>query len=348
MTTKSTAITNPCTLLEELVERSRLSWLQVALAVALLLIVLLLGTAYLEGLLARPLDADFWRANMMFVVITPYTLLVQPILRRLRDSAIKGFRPLVRISDADFQQLLAEAPIFNRRGEWLALGVGALGTLLLSLGAREYYLGPTLVYGVFGGGLMYCLLSWFIYSSLSGTRLFAQLQRRPLEVNVFDLEPLEPIGRWSLGIALGYIGGNALSLLFLTPLAVGARYLSNIIIYAPLIVAPAAVFFLNMMSTHRVMVEAKKRELKRVRVGLEAAYEALNERAAKGKIEDLRAPLDSFTAWASVEERVKEVPEWPYSESILRSLAGLVFLPIVVFVVEGMLLQVVLHLMSGT
>jgi hypothetical protein len=71
MTTKSTAITNPCTLLEELVERSGLSWLQVALAVALLLIVLLVGTAYLEGLLARPLDAVAWRAGMLGVVITP-------------------------------------------------------------------------------------------------------------------------------------------------------------------------------------------------------------------------------------------------------------------------------------
>jgi hypothetical protein len=343
MTTKSTAITNPCTLLEELVERSGLSWLQVALAVALLLIVLLVGTAYLEGLLARPLDAVAWRAGMLGVVITPYLLLVQPIMRRLRDNAIRSFRPLVRISDDDFQQLLTEAPLFNRRQEWLALVIGGLGGTLL-FRPWVFWPGATVVYGVLGGGLMYCLLSWFIYSSLSGTRLFAELQRRSLKINIFDLEPLEPIGRWSLGIALAYIGGNTLSLFFVAQ----PGQLENIIIYTPLILTPAAVFFLNMMSTHRVMVDAKKRELKRVRVILEAAYEALNERAAQGEVEGLRALLDSFTAWASVEQRVKEVPEWPYTESIMRSLAGLVFLPIVVFVIEGVLLQVLLRLMSGT
>ncbi len=346
MATESTTITTPCTLLEELVQRSRLSWLQVTVAVALMLILLLVGTAYLEGLLAHQLDADFWRASMMDLVITPYTLLVQPILRRLRNNAIRDFRPLARISDDDFEQLLAEAPLFNRRGEWLALGIGALGASLLSLRAGEYYPGLTMAYAVLAGGLMYGLLSWFIYSSLSGSRLFAELQRRRLEVNIFNLEPLEPIGRWSLGIALAYIGGNTLSLLFLTQPALSAHYLENIIIYTPLVLAPVAVFFLNMMSTHRIMVEAKKRELKRVRVSLEAAYEALNERAAKGEVKDLGALLDAFTAWASVEQRVKEVPEWPYTESILRRLVALVCLPIVVFVVEGMLLQVLLRLIS--
>ncbi len=342
MATKSTTITNPCTLLEELVERSRLSWLQVIIAVALASILMLVGTAYLEGILAGPFDAGSWR-GMLGVVITPYILLVQPILRRLRDDAIKSLRPLVRISDDEFQQLLAEAPLFNRRLEWLALGIGGLGGTLLSR-PWVFWPGATLVYGLLGGGLMYCLLGWFIYSSLSGTRLFAQLQRRRLKVNIFDLEPLEPIGRWSLGIALGYIGGNTLSLFFVAE----PGRLENIIIYTPLVLAPVAVFFLNMMSTHRVMVEAKKRELKRVRVSLEAAYEALNERAAKREIKDLGALLDSFTAWASVEQRVKEVPEWPYTESIMRSLVGLLFLPIVVFVVEGILLQLFLHLIPGT
>jgi hypothetical protein len=264
-------------------------------------------------------------------------------MRRLRDNAIRSFRPLVRISDDDFQQLLTEAPLFNRRQEWLALVIGGLGGTLL-FRPWVFWPGATVVYGVLGGGLMYCLLSWFIYSSLSGTRLFAELQRRSLKINIFDLEPLEPIGRWSLGIALAYIGGNTLSLFFVAQ----PGQLENIIIYTPLILTPAAVFFLNMMSTHRVMVDAKKRELKRVRVILEAAYEALNERAAQGEVEGLRALLDSFTAWASVEQRVKEVPEWPYTESIMRSLAGLVFLPIVVFVIEGVLLQVLLRLMSGT
>ena len=42
------------------------------------------------------------------------------------------------------------------------------------------------------------------YSSLSSTRLFSRLRRHAADVNVFDLGFLEPIGRWSLGIALAF------------------------------------------------------------------------------------------------------------------------------------------------
>ena len=56
METESTAITAPSTLLEELVERTRLSPLQLTVVVELVLITILVGTAYLDGVLAHPFD----------------------------------------------------------------------------------------------------------------------------------------------------------------------------------------------------------------------------------------------------------------------------------------------------
>ena len=58
MKTKSTRVKMPSTLLEEAVERTRMSWLQVALAVGLVLVLLLVGTAALAGVLAAPFDVD--------------------------------------------------------------------------------------------------------------------------------------------------------------------------------------------------------------------------------------------------------------------------------------------------
>ena len=53
MTTEHTPITPRFTLLEELVARTRLSWLQMTVAVGLVLFLLLGGAAYLNGVLGR-------------------------------------------------------------------------------------------------------------------------------------------------------------------------------------------------------------------------------------------------------------------------------------------------------
>ncbi|MFC2037151.1 hypothetical protein ACFLYD_04160 [Chloroflexota bacterium] len=347
MGTESTAVDTPSTLLEAFVERSRLSWRQVAAAVGLGLILFLAGAAALAGVLAAPFDASFWRAGLLYPVVVVYILLMVPVLQRLRNGAIEGFRPLAQMDDGDFGQVLAGAPIFSRRLEWLALGIGIAGGLLLwrpwdyagpsrmwlYLGARPEWL---VLYTLIAGGLMTGLLGWSIYSSLSGMRLFTGLQHYPLDINVFDLRPLQPIGRWSLGIALFYIGGTLLSLLFapqLTP------HVEAFVLYGVLILTPVLVFFLNMLSTRQTIVAAKERHLDMVRDKLAAASLALEEGGAKGQAEHTAALLDSVAAWVTYEGRVERIPEWPYTADIRRNLVLSALLPLAVWMVREVLLD---------
>jgi hypothetical protein len=263
----------------------------------------------------------------------------------LRDAAIRSFRPLVDLDDDHFYRLLAGASLFSRRREWLALGISALAGVVL--GRSLWGHGPSaLTWYVIGtGALGLGTTGWFIYSSLSGTKLFSRLQGHLVDINVFDLKPLEPIGRWSLGIALFFIGGITLSLLLVTR---HAFILEMVVVYVPLVLAPVLVFFLNMWSTHRVMTDAKERELARARASLETVYEVLNDRAAKGEIDDTAALLSSFSAWVAVENRVQAVPEWPYTHSILRGLVASALAPIVVVTVGGVLLELLLRLVGPT
>jgi hypothetical protein len=336
---RTPTITYPTTLLEELGERTRLSWPQLAAGVGLGLTLVAVGAAYLDGLLAGPFDADFWRSGMSAPVLVAYLLLIQPTVRRLRDGAIDAFRPLMPLDDDDFRRLLAEASIFNRRAEWVAVGIGVAGNLLLSRPWETLSFWLTL-YGMLGGGLLFGLLGFFIYSSLSGTRLFAELHSHAVDINVFDLGRLEPVGRWSLGIALAYVGGNTLSLLFNTE---PTLRIELIITYIPLILAPVLVFFLNMLSAHRLMAEAKQRQLKMVRDSLGAASQALEERAARGELEGMEALLGSFTAWVAVEQRIEAVPDWPYTQSMMRRLAASVLVPVVALALQGLLYQLFLR-----
>jgi hypothetical protein len=337
----------PTTLVEELVERTRLTWLQVAVAVGLAWILLLILVAFLAGVLDAPFDAGFWRAGLLFPAIIVYILLTLPSLQRLRCRAIASFRPLALIEDEDFQQLLAQAPIFTRRLELLAMAGGMVGGLLLwrpweyaglsrmwsSLGARPGWL---VLYMLVAGGLWGGLQGWIVYSSLSGMRLFTGLQHHPLDINIFDLRPLEPIGRWSLGLAVIFVGGSALSLLFVPQMTLSVEV---VVLYGIMILTPVLVFFLNMLSTRQTIVVAKRQKLDTVRDHLVAASLALDDRLAKGQPEDAEALLDSFAAWVTYEERVKAVPEWPYTSEIRRNLVLSTLLPLVVWLVREMVLD---------
>jgi hypothetical protein len=348
---RSAAVNTPSTLLEAWVEQSRLSWRQVTATVGLVWILFLVGMAYLAGVLTGPFDADFWRVGLLYPAITVYVLWLAPILRRLRNGAIAGFRPLAVMDDDDFERLLAEAPMFNRRQEWLALGIGVVGGLLLlrpwddsglartwlSLGTNPEWL---VLYTLVAGGLWGGLLGLGIYSSLSGMRLFTGLQQHPLEINVFDLRPLEPIGRWSLGTALVFLGGSVLSLFFFPQLSANVE---TIIIYGILMLTVVLVFFLNMLGTRQTIVPANKRKLDMVRDHLVAASAALEEEAAKDQPEHTEALLGSVSAWVSYEERVKKVPDWPYTAEIRRNLVLSTLLPVAVLVVR----EVVLEFLTG-
>lgn len=332
MTAESATFTTPSTLIEELAERTGLSWPKVTLAVVLVMILALVGAAYLDGVLARPLNADFWRVALGSPAIIAYALLLQPRYKRWRDNAIKAFRPLAPVNDDQFQRTLAGASLFNRRREWLAAAVGAGASLLIgqpwdrsglawtwSPGGQSLWL--TLV-GLVTTGLVYVFMGYFIYSGLSGTRLFAELHGGPLEINVFDLGALEPIARWSLGIALYFIGGLTVSLISLPRFSIG---IANVIGYVPGTLAPAAVFFLNMQTVHSAMVEAKDRELKMIRAKMMEASHALREAAAKSK--EAQALLASIKAWEDHQKRVKALPEWPYTPDIKRNLVLSSLLP---------------------
>jgi hypothetical protein len=331
MTTGSLAISTPSTLLEELVERTRLSWLWLTLVVALALILLLIGVAYLSGVLRNPFNIDFWRGNLVWPVVIAFSLLTAPSSRRLRNGAIEAFRPLVPLDDEDFQRLLTEASVYNRRRQWLAAAAGAGGiALIIAVSADWASMRPAdwllALYTLLGAGLTCGMIGYTVYSSLAGSKLFTELSRYPLSVSVYHLASLEPIARWSLGTTLLYIGGITLSLLFV-PQRAFQEIGFIIFIYTPLTLTAVLVFFLNMSTVHGDMVEAKKRELNKVRGHLLALSQALDEQTAQGQVGDIQELLGAIKAWTAHEEWVRGLPEWPYTSAIKRNLVLSLLLP---------------------
>jgi hypothetical protein len=182
--------------------------------------------------------------------------------------------------------------------------------------------------------VVYGFIGFFLYSLLAGTRLFAELRSGDRSINAFDLEALQPIAAWSLGIALYFVGGITLSLLTLPSFTLGVELLIG---YVPVTLAPIAVFFLNMQTVHTAMVQAKQRELQMVRANLVAASEALGQLPAEGEADEEKALFTSIASWEKHQERVKALPDWPYTTQIRRNLALSSLLPALIGLAQGAL-----------
>ena len=308
---------------DQLMGRQRRPW--VILGISLLLILAPLVAAYLDGLLDDLLSQGHWRLALSPAAVIIYILAVSPIVDRAGAGVIDAFRPLVLMDDDSLDRLVAEASRRSPIGEGLAFSLGAVFGLWLGQSwlsdSDAFWLRLVLVPAA---GLMFGLLAWTIYAAVAGTRLTAELHAHPLRVDILDTKPFWPVGRQSLTIALVFIGGIVLGMVF----SLGEENIldwRNWLIYALLALVSVLVFFLNMRPTHRVLATEKKRELAAVQRNILLACRGLMARMDAGEgTGTLGAEINALVAY---EERLRAASTWPYDTAMLRTLFFSVILP---------------------
>jgi hypothetical protein len=306
-----------------LLSRSRSPW--ITAGIGLVLILIPLGAAQLSGVLVELIRSGHVRQILLPSAIILYILSVSPIMDRMQDGVIRAFRPLVRVDDEAFVRLVAEASRISPIGEAAAFGTGAVFGLWLGVSAfaeEGLLLLRLCLYALFS--LMVGMLVWTIYGAIAGTRLTTELQRQPLQIDIFDIEPFEPIGRLSLAMALVILGGVVLAMVL--GLAPDTLYdWRNWVMYVILALVSVLLFFLSMRDTHRVLAAAKKRELDAVQGQILRSCRALLERLDAGEeAGSLSAEINALVAY---EKRVEATGTWPYNVAMLRTLFVSVIIP---------------------
>ena len=117
-----------------------------------------------------------------------------------------------RSASTDLPGRPAECPLAK---ELAAFGVGAvLAVVMSSQGWRDGFTGLEVVL-VLEQALMYGLMGVVVYGSLATTRVTSTLLGLDLKIDPLDVSPFVAIGRQSLWLALVFVGGITLSLLFI-------------------------------------------------------------------------------------------------------------------------------------
>ncbi|MBN1810629.1 MAG: hypothetical protein JXA14_02210 [Anaerolineae bacterium] len=289
------------------------------------LVLLPTALAFVDGV-QTSFFTSLWHALLIQPTVIIYILLISPFLRHAGERVIGGLRPIVLLTDEEFNRLLAEKSHADPRGELVAISVGALVSLLtrsvwsLDLDApwiQAYHTIATIV--------MYTALAWVIYLGVAGPRLNRALLRQPLQVDIFDTRPFEPVGRESLLSALAFIMGATIAMVFVVSHELVLSF-ENLVAYGFFALVTVLVFCLNMVDTYRVLVRAKQQELNYAQERISLAYQILKHKAQQG--EDIRDVAADMNAWITCKERIGKTRTWPHSTEIVGKLLASALMPV--------------------
>jgi len=314
----------PTSLFDRVFGQPRPVWVMVIVSLSFLL--LPIAFIYLDGALDEFFNQGRWRVFLLPPTIILYIWIISPLMTRMGTIVIESLRPLVLLDDEDFDSQISKASSINPSHEWAAFIIGVtLGILSILIGDIDLNAPWSLVYWLISISLMYGVLSWVIFVSITSTRINATLHRLPMQFDILDSTPFEVIGRQSLLLALAFIGGITISLLFTfqnANLSSPEFWLVNILFVLFVIL----IFFLSMRPTHKLLLAEKKRRLKPVQKHINQACQDLFQRLEQDQ--DAGGLSREINSLEIYEKRLLAARTWPYNTTILRTLLFSVLIPL--------------------
>jgi hypothetical protein len=298
----------------------------IVVAFGIFLLILPAALGYLEQV---PRLFTDYRAQFVYPFLIVYLLAAGPLVQATREEVAQALRPLIQIDDAEFQTLVDRACSVHPAAELLWFAVGMAVGLTINVFFEPLEADPHLleIYAYLSRIALFGVFGWAIFVLFATTRLTDVLLRRPLQVDLFDIRPFEPIGRQSLWLALIIIGGILISL-FSVSYHNRFLWIEYVITYSGAIVLAVLVFFLNMRGAHRLLAAAKRGQLAFVDRALADAYRRLRAQIAGGL--DTLAPATQIHAMAALKQELRAARTWPYNTEMLRTLFISVLMPLFV------------------
>jgi len=267
------------TLVELIIRKTHLRWYTATGILAVLLLSGLIITAFYEKTPFFELGWDFWRVGLQGPAIIIYILVIFPFMTRIGNDAFESIIPLVDMNEKEMTKLLSKYYQPPRSGEWISLSMGVVIILALSQpwrGNFEFFNTFLFITEI----IMFGLLALLIFYGFHKSR-YLTLMNRHLKLDIFNLDTLTPVARWSFSVSLAFIGGIIISIIFQT--LENLMQWQIILIYIILILSTLAMFFITMWSTHTTIVKVKQRELELVQNRLSVACRSMISQADREK-----------------------------------------------------------------
>lgn len=317
------------------------TWLAYLVGIVLLELVSI-GAGALEPSMLG--DATF--AGLYYGALPLATVALIHSLDRTVGGAMNVLRPDLDMDDAEVAVALREMTVAPARPA-AAIVLASVALVILSfvsdpVGAGiEGYAPAGVAFLVFWESLIAAIFLVLIYHTVRQLRLIARIHRRVRRIDAFDQSRLYAMSRVTSRTAIGLVLLLAPSL-FLLPTDAGA---STWIItgswYAFSVSIAAAAFFAPLWGMHERLVAEKRRLQSEIGGRISTTLALLPEAVDAGDGPVVEARHRALTTLVAARDVVNRVPTWPWSTGALTGFLSAIALPIVLFLIQRLLSQLV-------
>ena len=314
--------TGPQSIVDQFVAYMGLSLLALAGVVMGLLALLWSLAAYSHGGLVTVGPRGLWKMGLEPTLIV-YIFGIYPYLQRRSALAIDALRSLSIRPD-----IVGEVRTASRRGKLIALLLGAAFSLWVTSSWQTEGTWMRL-YLVTANLVLFGLMAMGIHDGLEGTRRLTRVIRAGLQLDVFDRQALAPMARWGQTIALTFVGGICLSLIFQSYETLHS--VRSLVIYSILVVVPLTLFFTSVWSIHKALVTAQQRELAVVRQHWLRARGEQTRRLAEGGQDDVAGLYGAVVVLGAYESQLLAASTWPFNPKIVKEVLASLVAPFLIY-----------------
>jgi hypothetical protein len=293
-----------------------------AVALAGLLVLLLAVSVFEHGGVAVGGRWGLWKLSLAPAVIL-YIFAIYPPLHRRWRSVMDALRPL-----ADRPDLVEQAHAVNRRGEWIALLLGAAFSVWAT-NPWQFHDRWVLLYVLTSNLVMFSLMALAIYDCLVRTRRLTRIVRSGLQLDLFDRRSFTPLARWGQIVSLTFVGGTCLSLLFQSYESLATA--PSFVIYSTMVVVSLTLFFTSVWGIHDALVAAQQRELAVVHQHWNLARSELKRKLAEGATGDPAALYEPIVVLGAYERQILAASTWPFNPKIVKEVVASLVAPILIY-----------------
>jgi hypothetical protein len=234
-----------------------------------------------------------------------------------------ALRPL-----ADRPDLVEQAHAVNRRGEWIALLLGAAFSVWAT-NPWQFHDRWVLLYVLTSNLVMFSLMALAIYDCLVRTRRLTRIVRSGLQLDLFDRRSFTPLARWGQIVSLTFVGGTCLSLLFQSYESLATA--PSFVIYSTMFVVSLTLFFTSVWGIHDALVAAQQRELAVVHQHWNLARSELKRKLAEGATGDPAALYEPIVVLGAYERQILAASTWPFNPKIVKEVVASLVAPILIY-----------------
>lgn len=275
----------------------------------------------------------------------PYGLGYIYFMDRAAVRSIHQFRPLLEISDAEFETIAYRFTTLPALPILLLTLLGAVEGIATSLVTNFPFLGP--------GGFSFTFLLWAGFAALGyiafpvlafgGFRLLYQIDqlfRRVQKVNLFHLQPMYGLAGVAMVVSGYFIIGANLNV-------IAELYLGTATSSADTALTDSAVIFvialvmviLPLSGIRRKIDEAKRTYLADLGVQIEGVSRDLQADVSERKFEDIQGLERSLNALFNLRTQVQAIPAWPWQPGAFRNFISAIGLPLLIWLAQRLLSQ---------